>query len=325
MHQYETVQFLLSQGAYIDKDSYEHVWDFVLRGKCNEMEVQALRCITESEDRNWIEEQNFPLIHMIILGLSNKPLMEELVENPDAVYAMDVQGRTALDWATARAQLQEMKLLIAHGSNLNTMDIEGRTTVLHAVDSHVEEALRIILEAGADPNPKMPEGLFRSSPLTSASFGGLAGMVRLLIFYGADIDACNPEGRTALHWVASIQNAECAHILLEHGANIDQVSSNGHTPFTTAIIYNSYTVLKLFVDQYYVGSGKGPQLLPIIAEHADVETMSILASSLVLKQCLSLSGVAAGCETLQQRKDYDERLCHAFEELCYSGPLSAPG
>ena len=225
-------------------------------------------------------------------------------------------GRTALDWATALAQLSDMRLLIDHGSPLNTMDFSGRTTVLHAVDSHNDEALRIILEAGADPNPKVPEGLFRSSPLTAASFGGLVGMMKLLIEFGANVGACNPEGRTALHGVASMQSVECADILLTCGANPGYTSSNGYSPLTTAITCNNHAVLKLFINRCSTSSWKGLQLLPIIAESADAETMSIVASSELLKQTLLIEDdFATGHETLRSRMDYDKKLGNAFERL----------
>lgn len=166
-------------------------------------ELNELRYITLNPPNtytqvDWVKKQRFPLVHEIILGRSKKPLSDELDSNPDAVHVKDAMGRTALDWATARAQLSNTRLLIRRGSPLNTIDANGRTAVLHAADSHDDDTLRILLEAGADPNPEVPNGLFRSSPLIAASFGGLAGMIKLLIAFGAEINACNPEGRTAL-------------------------------------------------------------------------------------------------------------------------------
>ncbi|KAH8743493.1 ankyrin repeat protein, partial [Diaporthe sp. PMI_573] len=87
------------------------------------------------------------------------------------------------------------------------------------------------------------------SPLTSASLDGLPEMVKLLIHFGAKIDAANPEGRTALHSAAITQNVECADILLEYGADMDYVSSNGCTPLMTAIIHNSHAVLRFFLGK----------------------------------------------------------------------------
>ncbi|KAF1351540.1 ankyrin, partial [Lizonia empirigonia] len=115
-----------------------------------------------------------------------------------SVHHRDVMGRTALDWATARAQLSTMGILIRAGASVDSMDREGRTTVLHAVDSGSCDALRMLIGAKANVNPIMREGLFRSSPLVAAAFGGKLSMVELLLGAGADVHACNPEGRTAL-------------------------------------------------------------------------------------------------------------------------------
>ena len=223
------------------------MWDFIFRGKCNDKEEQALRCITERGD-TWIEEQNFPLVHRIIFGLSSKPLTVELEENPNAVYVTDAQGRTALDWATARVQMEDIAHLLAYGADPNNMDITGRTPVLHAVDSHSIPCLRLILEAGGNANPTMPKGMFRSSPLTAAGFAGMPDMLKLLLDSDADPNACNPEGLTALH---STSHVDCALVLLEFGADLNACSSNGRTPLTGAIVHNNHQVLQLFVDRCY--------------------------------------------------------------------------
>ena len=173
-----------------------------------------------SGERDWIEDQNFSLVHKIILGVSDKRLEDELRENPKATRDKDAQGRTALDWATGRGQLDDMRLLLAYGSDPNSMDTNGRTTVLHAVDSHNYEALEIILEAGANPDPQVSKGISRSSPLVSASFGGLAEMTRLLLYYGADINSCNPEGRNALTTATSRGHHEVIQILSQWYGNL---------------------------------------------------------------------------------------------------------
>ncbi|TKA67158.1 hypothetical protein B0A55_09982 [Friedmanniomyces simplex] len=268
---------------------------------------------------DWPEEQQFPLAHRIILGRSRKALSAELQDNPGAVRVKDVMGRTALDWATAQAHLYYMKMLVDYGSPLNTIDTGGRSTILHAVDSHNVDAVRILLEAGADPNPTVPN---RSSPLNAASFGGLVDMVELLIKFGADVDVCNPEGLTALQAIATVQNAasatQCANILLDHGGDLSHISNNGRSALATAIIHNSHDVLVLFIERYDTGSHLGsPQLLPFIAEFADVRTMSIIAISDLLR--LSLSSVhsfAEEHEVLRSRADYYETLKEAFDDLC---------
>lgn len=227
------------------------MWDFIFRIKCNEKEQQALRCVTEGGEGDWVAEQNFPLVHKIIFKLSSKSLVDELDENPNAVYVTDAQNRTALDWATARVQLEDMSLLLGYGADPNNMDITGRTPVLHAVDSHNALCLNLILEAGGNPDPTMPHGIFRSSPLTAAGFSGMPELLKLLLDFEANPNACNPEGMTALHSVARTHNIDCALLLLEFGADLNAKSSNGRTPLTTAIIHNNHPVLQLFIDRCY--------------------------------------------------------------------------
>ncbi|KAK1839170.1 ankyrin repeat containing protein [Colletotrichum chrysophilum] len=175
-----------------------------------------------------------------------------------------------------------MRLLIERGSDVNTMDASGRTTIQHAVDSHSEAALQLVLDAGADPNPPMLGSLRRSSPLTSASFGGLKTMARMLLHSGARVDTCNPEGRTAIH---------------------------------TAISYNKYDILQLFAEESLGDVNCGAsQLLAVVARHADEQTMSILASSRHLLNMLGVSHDDPNRKAMEDRNG-GEKLEIAFEQL----------
>jgi hypothetical protein len=80
------------------------------------------------------------------------------------------------------------------------------------------------------------------------------------------------------------------------------------------------TITLLVVCQYEESAHSqllGPPLLPIIAEHADLKTMSILASSHPIKLSLNLGvdSIAENQDVLQKRRDYDEKLAKAFAEL----------
>ncbi|KAF4971240.1 hypothetical protein FSARC_1862 [Fusarium sarcochroum] len=294
LKQHECARWLLQQGASVEREL--------------------------SRDDDWFEEQKFPLVHKIVLRLGEgigKSLHTELDRWPDAVFDTDGLGRTALDWATARAQLDDMRLLLDRGSARNTADKEGRTTLQHAIDSHNCEAVRMLLLCGASPNPSIPKDKHRSSPLASASFGGLVEQVKLLLSYGASIDNCNPEGRTPLHQAALNDNVECAALLLEHGADplfqLGGTPGIDCTPFMTAIMRNSHGVLELFVGYYSGFRGrKRLGLLSTIARYADTETLMVflplapLSGEIGFKECY---------ETLRNRADYDEQLDLHFHRL----------
>jgi hypothetical protein len=61
----------------------------------------------------------------------------------------------------------------------------------------------------------------------------------------------------------------------------------------------------------------GPDILPIIAEYADVETIYILASVNHLKVSydVSFNSIAANRSLLEYRRDYNEQPANAFNEL----------
>ncbi|ROT34608.1 ankyrin, partial [Sodiomyces alkalinus F11] len=150
------------------------------------------------------------------------------------------------------------RLLIKYSSSVDSIDRSGYSTILYVVDSHDNRAVRILLEAGADPNPKVPEGLFRSSPLKAASFSGRAEIVKLLLHYRAEINACNPEGYPALYIAVITQNIDYTRILLESGASLEDVAHNGRTPLTLAIIHNSHAILELLVEHVTTAHVEGP-------------------------------------------------------------------
>lgn len=98
-----------------------------------------------------------------------------------------------------------------------------------------------------------------------------------LLDFGADVNASGNDGKTGLIHAARIDNAGFAMLLLEYGANINSVSADGSTPLTTAIIYNSHNVLRLFLDRWHEYSicprMKGPNLLQVAALYADPATL----------------------------------------------------
>ncbi|EPE09502.1 ankyrin repeat containing protein [Ophiostoma piceae UAMH 11346] len=278
MHNYKTVQFLISKGAPIDDESYAHAWDFQMRNKCSTDEKYELQCITEYKNRDWVDEQGFPEIHQIVFGTLSHPLEDYVRENPFSVQLRDSLGRTAMDWAVARKQLHDMHTLIRYGASVNTMDNEGRTTLQHAIDSHSIETLRVVLEAGADPNCQIPSRFHRSSAVTSASLAGdvAPGMVALLIQYDARINALNPEGQTALERAALTDNLACAQVLIANGADMDHVSGTGITPMQAAVKHNSHAVLSYFVSLASENRGFGPDhLIEYVLKYGDATTQKI--------------------------------------------------
>jgi ankyrin repeat protein len=116
--------------------------------------------------------------------------------------------------------------LIAEGAEVNRVDQSFGSALHYACwqgdgnggreNEIVEQVLKILLDAGADPN-LMANGLY---PLHEAVQGdwGSPTSVRVLLEHGAKVDALNSSGETPLVLAASRGEVECIRLLLYAGA-----------------------------------------------------------------------------------------------------------
>ena len=281
--------------------------------------VDMLNCFTELDD--FVETQNFTLIHKIVLGLSGRSLEEEILLQPENVDAVDAMARTPLHWAAARGNEHAVGTLLSSGADPNALDIQWTGPVSYAAERDHLVCVRLLLEAGADPDPIIPGGIRVGSPLNCATRNATNPLVlKTLLDFGADIEASGVDNKTSIIHASRLDNVSFAILLLEYGAYINAVSIAEQTPLTTAITYNSHAVLKLLLDRWSDYSTcprlKGPHLLQIVALYADVETIHILTSADHFKLKYESDYVISDFATrLRGRLDADESLIQAFDDL----------
>lgn len=90
------------------------------------------------------------------------------------------------------------------------------------------EAVRLLLERGADPNARSQNAL-RLCPINSAAASGNAETVIALLAADVDVDARQERGFTALHEAALNGNVQMIRALLAKGADPNLVCDDGRT------------------------------------------------------------------------------------------------
>ncbi|KAF6259447.1 hypothetical protein COO60DRAFT_1460173 [Scenedesmus sp. NREL 46B-D3] len=125
--------------------------------------------------------------------------------------AVDVEGWTALHWASAQAEIAGV--LLDAGASVNATDLHGKTTLHWAATEGQQEAAAVLLAGGADVHA-LDNDLW--TPLQWAHEH--AGVVQLLLGAGAEADAVDKFGKTCLHWAVQDGKTDVVRLLLAAGA-----------------------------------------------------------------------------------------------------------
>ena len=157
---------------------------------------------------------------------------EFFIEKGGNVNGECLSGNTMLGYASKSHFPEICRLLVKSGADLNSRSTAGETPMMLAIRNTDEaasssarrlngeedglEVLRILLEAGANPNARAKEG-FENSALKLAldeSRGEDFSYAECLLKYGADVNA-----PSMLNFYIAKQNVPVVKFLLAHGAN----------------------------------------------------------------------------------------------------------
>jgi len=141
--------------------------------------------------------------------------------------------------ATDVADVARVKQLIAQGANVNAHDEHGRTALMSAVRKGQREIVRMLLDAGADPNLQTSYG---ATALSMAS-GHHPDIVRMLLDAGADVD--KGKGLVQAAWYGQL---EIVRMLLKAGADVNVQTRYECTPLFAASLNGHREIVRTLID-----------------------------------------------------------------------------
>ena len=144
-------------------------------------------------------------------------------------------GYTPLYYAAFRGHAKVVRVLLEAGADPNVRTEQGGYTPLyHAARGGHAEMVRDLLQANADINARTART--NSTPLYTAAFRGHAEIVRALLKAGADVNTRTARaGATPLYAAARNGHAEIVRALLAAGADPNiRTKRTGSTPLTVA-------------------------------------------------------------------------------------------
>ena len=142
--------------------------------------------------------------------------------------SLDPAGKTALFRAAERGIDQAVGLLLQAGADVNRPSTrKGETPLMRAVNRGHESCVKLLLQAGADVNATCKQGC---TALFTAVEKHNHCLVELLINEGADVNVVTACGTTALVEAAWNRYDKCIDLLLTAGADVNVTDFYGSTP-----------------------------------------------------------------------------------------------
>ncbi|XP_070184024.1 ankyrin repeat domain-containing protein 29-like [Littorina saxatilis] len=150
-------------------------------------------------------------------------VQEILQKRPDVINDKDMNsGQTALHIASAKGNIETVKVLIEHEADIESVDNEGCTPLHEAsIQKGDTDTIRCLIQHGVDPNHMMRVAHTWVTPLFIGSCSGQKEVVEFLLQSGANADFTTASGATSLYKAAESGDAGIVELLLDYKADTE--------------------------------------------------------------------------------------------------------
>ncbi len=169
--------------------------------------------------------------------------LRSLAATPAAANTEDKLHSRPLHYAAIYGSVDSVRILLEAGADPNARDQQGATPLIYAAWNY--EKTRLLVEKGAVVNTASKTGV---TPLMIASsVHGNVATVRYLIAHHADARATDQLATDALLIAGLKSDPETERVLLENGADPRHSDKAGFTALDGALAYADFTAAKLLL------------------------------------------------------------------------------
>lgn len=207
------------------------------------LDVLAFLLNISSVSVNKLDRYGYGIVH----EAAEKESLEVLIlllESGADVNLPDRWKRTPLHEASREGRVQNMQKLLGKGAEVNEVDGNEKTPLHMAIECNEFEAVTVLLEAKVVINIQDDS---QQTPLYSASNLGRIQIVERLLEKNADVKLVDNKGWSPLH--AAADNLELTRMLIAHGADVDLQDKDLWTPLQLAVSWAEAAVAELLIEK----------------------------------------------------------------------------
>ncbi|AZL15168.1 ankyrin repeat domain-containing protein [Rickettsiales endosymbiont of Stachyamoeba lipophora] len=174
--------------------------------------------LDQGVDINTVDDKIFgPVLHRAV-RMNSLRVVQFLIDRGANIEARNNCQSAPLHAAVEDAGTEMVKLLLDKGANIEAKDHFDCTPLHKAVERGIRalDVIKLLLNSGASVNAKDKYRL--NTPLHKAIKSNSFSITNLLIDHGADTEAKNSRGQTALDVAVDKNNQEIIDLLLQKGA-----------------------------------------------------------------------------------------------------------
>lgn len=266
----EAIEVLLDNGAQVE-DPDSHLLAAAIQGQSRSVAFWLERGAKQDKTDRYFGKTM--LMDAIMSG--NPECVRLLVEAGADIHARDWHGGTPLMIAAAKGKPEIIEYLLSKGANPNIVDSRGYTLLHYAAEGGGYAAVPLLLNKGMkiearDKYERTPlmitveyvcNEMYDAGPSSNA-----APTAKVLIEYGANVNAVDFEGMTPLMFAVRGYYSDAVELIVKSGADLTMQNKYGDT----AGMF--YSPCEYYDNPNEQGSEKLEELLELDLNQLDEET-----------------------------------------------------
>ena len=301
----EVIELMLSHVPSIDSRTKEGFTPLMIAAFTDKL--QAVKYLLKQDaDPSLQDNRGWNVLHFASQG-GNLEVIELMLSHVPSIDSRTKEGYTPLMIAAGNDNLQAVKCLLKQGADPSLQDHDGRNVLHFASKFGNPEIIELMLSHVPSIDSITKEG---DTPLLIAARNDKLQAVKYLVQQGADPSLQDHDGWNVLHFASKFGNPEIIELMLSHVPSIDSITKEGVTPLMIAAGNDKLQAVKYLLKQDADPSlqdNKGCNVLHYASLGGNAEVIELMLSHVLSIDSRSKEGVtplmiAAGNDKLQAVK-----------------------